>query len=100
MHLDSDFPVTAIPFMFVMMLGMGVMMWFMIKMMMGMNHDSSHGGARSSNASETEAASAETRSLRDEVERLRRQVETLEAEGERPTTAEENKSSPGTPEEH
>lgn len=40
---DADFPFVVVPLMFVMMLGMGAMMWYMVQMMMGTGaHGASH----------------------------------------------------------
>ncbi len=78
MHYNGDFPIIAVPFMVAMMLGMGVMMWLMMRMMMG-----GHGGHDSDSLDARDDGTAEElRSLRDEVASLRRELESKGATGE------------------
>ena len=76
MHYSGDFPLVAVPFMLVMMIGMGLMMWLMMRMMMG-----GHGGHDSDHHDVVNGSSAdELRSLRDEIASLRRELESTRPE--------------------
>jgi hypothetical protein len=70
---DSGFPIVAVPLMVVMMVGMGVMMWFMMKMMMGMGGHETHGPQRS----EEHDTADEMNALRNEMASLRQELESM-----------------------
>jgi hypothetical protein len=85
MPLDTGFPIVAVPLMFVMMLGMGAMMWFMMKMMMRMGgHDAPHPpqGPR-----DERATGEEVSSLRGEIAALRQELEGMRFEATSPESA-------------
>lgn len=73
MFHDAGFPIVAVPFMLVMMVGMGLMMWFMMKMMMGMGGHEAHGPQRP----EERDTAAEMNSLRNEIATLRQELESM-----------------------
>jgi len=75
MFHDADFPIVAIPFMFVMMAGMGVMMWFMMKIMIS-GHDGSHSP---SNSREAETARGMA-FLRHQIASLQEEIAALQQE--------------------
>jgi len=73
MFHDAGFPIIAVPLMFVMMLGMGLMMWFMMKMMMGMGGHEAHGPQRP----EERNTADELNALRNEIASLRQELESV-----------------------
>jgi len=77
----GDAPWWAFLMMPVMMLGMGLMMWFMMRMMMGMgDHGPSHGSTDSPAAARGEqAADSEVASLRQQVTDLQQRLAAMES---------------------
>lgn len=73
MFHDAGFPIVAVPFMLAMMVGMGLMMWFMMKMMMGMGDHEAHGPQRP----EQRNTADEMNSLRGEIASLRQELESM-----------------------
>jgi hypothetical protein len=79
---DGSFPWWVFLIMPFMMIGMGLMMWFMMRMMMGMGGDgASHGpGDASQKPVAHPEGEAEVESLRQEVEQLRSRLTAVEGE--------------------
>ena len=77
----GDAPWWAFLMMPVMMLGMGLMMWFMMRMMMGMGgHGPSHGSTDSPAAARGEqVADSEVSSLRQQVAELQQRLAAMES---------------------
>jgi len=79
---DGSFPWWVFLMMPLMMLGMGLMMWFMMRMMMGMGgHGEAHGPGDTPQKPVVHAeGQAEVESLRREVEELRSRLAAVEGE--------------------
>ena len=87
MFHDADFAIVVVPLMFAMMVGMGLMMWFMMKDMMMSGHDNSHGPSNSREAQTARGMAflrSRIASLEDDVASLQRE---LEATRNGPTSA-------------
>ena len=74
----------GIPMMLVMMVGMGLMMWFMMRMMMGMGrHGASHGSPDPTEASRGEqATTSEVDLMRRQLAELQERLAAMEADSE------------------
>jgi len=80
MLLDAGgIPWWAFLMMPVMMLGMGLMMWFMMRMMMGMDHGSHNSTAHPGREQGTKAGESEVDALRRQVSDLKGRLEAMEA---------------------
>lgn len=75
MFHDAGFPIVVVPLMLVMMVGMGLMMWFMMKMMMGTGGHETHGPQRPEERDTADEMSA----LRNEIASLRQELESMRA---------------------
>jgi hypothetical protein len=73
MFHDAGFPMVAVPLMLVMMVGMGLMMCLMMKMMMG-GHET-----RGPERSEERSTADEMNALRNEIASLRQELESMRA---------------------
>lgn len=75
------FPLVVIPMMLVMMVGMGLVMWLMMRMMMGMgDHGTSHQAAASGVETKAdETADPVVASLHRQVEDLQRRLAAMES---------------------
>ena len=80
--LDAGgFPWWAFLMMPVMMIGMGAMMWFMMRMMMDMGgHGSSHATDSGVSAMHEQASDSEVASLRQQVNELQQRLAAMEAD--------------------
>jgi hypothetical protein len=65
-----------------MMLGMGAMMWLMMRMMMGMDHGSHQGPARQGSGQPLAESESEVEALRWQVAELQERLTAMEAKSE------------------
>ncbi len=88
MFLDAgpgkgSFPWWVFLMMPLMMLGMGVMMWLMMRMMMGMDDHSQDGGAQPGGEQSTRPGESEADELRRQVSELQGRLAAMESQAPR-----------------